>query len=57
MTAPTNLIFILSDEHNTRVLGCAAHPMIKPPHLDRLAARGTRCTSAYTNCTAYNATR
>ena len=52
MTAPTNLIFILSDEHNTRVLGCAAHPMIKPPHLDRLAARGTRFTSACTNCTA-----
>lgn len=47
---PTNLIFILSDEHNKRVLGCAGHPMIKTPNLDALAARGTRFTSAYTNC-------
>ena len=47
---PTNLIFILSDEHNKRVLGCYGHPMIKTPNLDRLAARGTRFTNAYTNC-------
>lgn len=47
---PTNLLFILSDEHNKRVLGCAGHPMIRTPHLDALAARGTRFTSAYTNC-------
>ena len=50
MTQATNLIFILSDEHNKRVLGCAGHPMIQTPNLDRLAARGTRFTSAYTNC-------
>ncbi|MGE0559482.1 MAG: sulfatase-like hydrolase/transferase [Burkholderiales bacterium] len=50
MTQATNLIFILSDEHNKRVLGCAGHPMIKTPNLDRLAAQGTRFTSAYTNC-------
>ena len=47
---PTNLIFILSDEHNKKVLGCAGHPMIRTPNLDALAARGTRFTSAYTNC-------
>ena len=47
---PTNLLFILSDEHNKRVLGCYGHPMIKTPNLDRLAARGTRFTNAYTNC-------
>jgi len=47
---PTNLLFILSDEHNKRVLGCAGHPMIRTPNLDALAARGTRFTSAYTNC-------
>ncbi len=50
MSAATNLIFIMSDEHNKRVLGCAGHPMIKTPNLDALAARGTRFTSAYTNC-------
>lgn len=47
---PMNLLFILSDEHNKRVLGCYGHPMVRTPNLDRLAARGTRFTSAYTNC-------
>ncbi len=30
---PANTIFILSDEHNKRVLGCNGHPMIKTPKL------------------------
>jgi len=47
---PTNLLFIMSDEHNKRVLGCYGHPMIQTPNLDRLAATGTRFTNAYTNC-------
>ena len=47
---PTNLIIILSDQHNPRVLGCNGHPMVKTPNLDRLAARGTRFSSAYTGC-------
>jgi choline-sulfatase len=47
---PTNLLFILSDEHNKRVTGCYGHPMIRTPNLDALARRGTRFTSAYTNC-------
>jgi choline-sulfatase len=47
---PTNLIVILSDEHNKRVTGCYGHPTISTPHLDHLAKRGTRFTSAYTNC-------
>ena len=47
---PTNLLFILSDEHNKRVTGCYGHPVVRTPNLDALAARGTRFTSAYTNC-------
>ena len=43
-----NLIVILSDEHRSDVMGCANHPFIQTPHLDRLAARGTRFTNAYT---------
>ena len=46
---PQNLLFILSDEHNKKVTGCYGHTMVQTPHLDRLAARGTRFTSAYTN--------
>jgi choline-sulfatase len=47
---PTNLIVILSDEHNPKVAGYAGHPIVQTPNLDRLAARGTRFSSAYTNC-------
>ena len=47
---PQNLLFILSDEHNNKITGAYGHTMIKTPNLDRLAARGTRFTSAYTNC-------
>jgi choline-sulfatase len=47
---PANLLFIMSDEHNKRVLGSYGHPMIRTPNLDRLAARGTRFSNAYTNC-------
>lgn len=46
---PRNLLFILSDEHNPKVLGAAGHTMIKTPHLDRLAAQGVRFASAYCN--------
>lgn len=46
---PANLLFILSDEHSRRVLGCYGHPMIKTPNLDRLAASGVRFADAYTN--------
>jgi choline-sulfatase len=46
---PANLLFILSDEHSRRVLGCYGHKMIRTPNLDRLAAGGVRFTDAYTN--------
>ncbi len=46
---PANLLFILSDEHSRRVLGCYGHGMIKTTNLDRLAARGVRFSDAYTN--------
>lgn len=46
---PRNLVFIMSDEHNRRVLGCHGHPMIKTPNFDRLAASGTDFSDAYCN--------
>lgn len=45
---PTNLLVLMSDEHNPAFMGCAGHPFISTPNLDRLAARGTRFTHAYT---------
>ncbi len=47
---PRNLLVIMADEHNPKILGCAGHPLVKTPHLDALAARGTRFDRAYTNC-------
>ncbi len=47
-TPPRGVIVIMSDEHNPKVMACAGHPVIHTPHLDALAARGTRFSSAYT---------
>src|ERR1051325_8880020 len=46
---PRNLLFIMSDEHNKRMLGCHGHPMIRTPNLDRLASSGVRFADAYCN--------
>ena len=43
-----NVLILLSDEHNARVMGCAGHPLIRTPRLDALAREGTRFTNAYT---------
>ena len=46
--APANLLFIMSDEHQSGAMGCAGHPIARTPHLDRLASEGTRFAAAYT---------
>ena len=46
----TNVLVVMSDEHNPKYLGIAGHPYIATPNLDALAARGTRFTQAYTTC-------
>jgi choline-sulfatase len=47
---PQNLLILMSDEHNARMMGAAGHALVQTPNLDALAARGTRFTAAYTNC-------
>lgn len=47
-TGQRNLIVIMSDEHDPRVMGCSGHPLVQTPHLDALARCGMRFTSAYT---------
>jgi choline-sulfatase len=44
---PTNVLFINSDQHSRRVLGCYGNPVVKTPNLDALAARGTLFRNAY----------
>lgn len=42
-----NVLFILSDDQGYWALGCAGNPEIRTPHLDALAAGGTRFTRFY----------
>jgi choline-sulfatase len=42
-----NILFICSDNFNPNVVGCAGHPIVKTPNIDRLAAEGTYFTNCY----------
>ncbi|MCL5271291.1 MAG: sulfatase-like hydrolase/transferase, partial [bacterium] len=42
-----NILILHADQHNARVLGCAGHPDVKTPNLDKLAAEGMRFERAY----------
>lgn len=42
-----NVLFLMTDEHNARIMGCAGDPVVKTPTLDALAARGVRFSAAY----------
>lgn len=43
-----NILFIMVDEMKWNVMSCTGHPIVKTPHLDRLAGEGTRFATAYT---------
>ncbi len=45
---PPNFLIIMSDEHQAAAMGCAGHPVVQTPNLDRLASTGMRFTNAYT---------
>jgi choline-sulfatase len=47
---PSNLLIIMSDEHNPKFLGCRGHDIVSTPHIDALAQRGVRFDAAYTPC-------
>ena len=49
MASGRNFLLIMADEFARRAMGCAGHPAVQTPNLDRLAARGVRFTQAYTN--------
>jgi len=46
---PTNVLFIMSDQHSRHVLGCYGNSAVHTPVLDALAARGTRFANGYCN--------
>ncbi len=47
MTQP-NILFIVADQHNAKVLGHQGHPDARTPHLDRMAREGCRFDNAIT---------
>lgn len=48
MPEKPNILLIISDQHNAKVLGCKGHPDVKTPNLDRLAEEGVRFDNAIT---------
>lgn len=42
-----NVLFLVTDQHNWRALGCAGNDEIRTPNLDRLAASGVRFENAF----------
>jgi choline-sulfatase/uncharacterized sulfatase len=43
-----NILFVLSDQHNAKLLSHKGHPDVKTPNLDRLAGEGIRFDNAIT---------
>src|SRR5205807_5196585 len=46
MTRPSFLLFI-TDQHRVDYLSCYGHPVLRTPHIDSIAARGTRFDRFY----------
>lgn len=44
---PPNIVVALCDDLGAGDLGCAGHPVIRTPHIDRFAGQGSRFTSFY----------
>src|SRR5205085_6707364 len=42
-----NVLIVLCDDLGYGDLGCYGHPMIRTPHLDKLAGQGVRFTECY----------
>ena len=41
MTKRPNILLFITDQHRADYLGCSGHPVLKTPHIDSIAARGT----------------
>jgi arylsulfatase A-like enzyme len=42
-----NILLLFADDQRNHTLGCAGHPIVKTPNIDRLAAAGVRFENAF----------
>ncbi len=42
-----NILFLFSDQHSAHTMSCAGHPVVRTPHMDRLAREGIHFTNTY----------
>ncbi len=42
-----NILFIFADQHRHNVMGCAGHPIVATPNLDRIASEGVRFSQTW----------
>ena len=42
-----NIVLIMSDQHNPKVMGCASDPIVQTPNFDALAGEGVSFTNTY----------
>jgi arylsulfatase A-like enzyme len=45
--ARKNILFIMSDDHSAKYLGCYGNSFVRTPNLDRIALEGTRFENAF----------
>lgn len=45
--ARPNVVVILTDDQRWDAMGCAGHPFVRTPNIDRIAAEGMRFTNAF----------
>lgn len=46
---PPNIVFFFADDQTTSTLGCYGNDIVQTPHIDRLAASGTRFDNMFVN--------
>jgi N-sulfoglucosamine sulfohydrolase len=56
MAAPGNIVLVVSDDHSPD-MGCYGNPVVRTPHLDALAAEGTRFVNAFCTTASCSASR
>ncbi len=52
-----NIILLLTDDQRNDTLGCAGHPVVQTPNIDKLAARGVRFENCFVTTSICAASR